>query len=680
MTTKSKRKFFTTEQIKAASSVPIIDYVQAKGIGKLTNQGSNYVKLNYDGHDSLVIDLRRNYFIHNSNRHDDNAQGNLINFIRYMSGNTLSFRDAVAEALAFKGENITVEPFVAPEKKPFEYDFEQAKYNSRGKNYLVKERQIDAKLIDWLFKKGYIMQEAKYNNLVFNWTEDGIPPQSRADIVGATQQTTQPPREGQPSKWIKESSKSDMGFNIQLGDKVENIYVFEASIDMLSYWSIHQAKLKNCRLVSLEGLKEKTFYHFLDQSYQAHPEGFNVHICIDNDLPALRFVNHLMQPKEDSPIKYIESIPHYYAISQSEAYHLKETCIEQNADYNMIASVYMIERHIVEKGTDKERDHCYFKDGIEQGVVRLRELFEKGFAEGVTHLQHDFVMRERITEYYQAFQDGKIEEVDQVQKDWNDVYRYNNRHQSKTQTTQIEKGMTVDKFIKERTVRLTEDRTKDFAEITAIDEKVLQIFAQKGWIRETTEDRELVFVWSDNGKVKGAETIELETTQTKIVPGSNIDHSFSFTVGQTKSICVFDSPLEALAFLNLYPDTKNTTFICNGQKDLAVDRIKVGLVQGDIHQINLCTSKNPALLERLYKTFSMDKNFICLEGKETIVHSLVPLTQSWQQDLKGYKEYRRLANREKSIDAQLDQLKKQSPSKEVTQETQRVTSTLDKNY
>lgn len=706
MAKQDKRKFFTTAQIKAASSVPIIDYVQAKGIGRLINQGSNYVKLEYDGHDSLVIDLKRNFFIHNSNQYDDNAKGNLINFIRYISGNTLSFRDAIAEVLEFKGEHVSTGQFVALEKKPFEYDFVQAKYNSRGRNYLVKERQIDGKLVDWLFQKGYIMQEAKYNNVVFNWTVDGKPPQQREDIIGATQQTTQPPREGQPSKWIKESSQSEMGFNVQLGDKTEHIYVFEAAIDLLSYWSIHKNQLQNCRLVSLEGVKERTFYHFLDQSYQANPEGFQVHICVDNDLAALKFVNHLMHPKEGSPIQYIEAIPHYYAINQAEAQSLKDLCSQYGTDYNMIGSVYMIERHFLDKGSPKEKDGCYFKDGLEKGIERLHHLFSNDFKAGVQQLPYDFLMKERIEHYYQAFQEGKIEEVLEVQKDWNDLYRYYNHQNALQQEQHIEKThniepqrteqsiqekqseapveslQNVEEFVKTKTERLTKERVKEVASITTIDEKIMDIFAQKGWIRET-QKKEFVFVWSHKGDVKGAEIVTLDNRR-DIIHGSQREHSFTFTVGQTKSICLFDSPLEAMSFLNLYPNTQHTTFVCNNDKndksDYFIKTLKESLTKGEIHQVNLCTSNNDALLERLHQHFAMDKNFVKMDGKQVIVHSLVPVTQSWQQDVKGYKEYCQLAKLEKDIDQQLDHLKTVSPSQEVNHPSKHSPVKIDRNY
>lgn len=79
------------------------------------------------------------------------------------------------------------------------------------------------------------------------------------------------------------------GFSVTFG-KPENLFVFESSIDALSYASIYQPI--NSRFISMNGLKENTMYQAMKDIYDDTgklPE--NVVLCVDNDKAGRRFVS-----------------------------------------------------------------------------------------------------------------------------------------------------------------------------------------------------------------------------------------------------------------------------------------------------------------------------------------------------------------------------------------------------
>ena len=57
-------------------------------------------------------------------------------------------------------------------------------------------------------------------------------------------------------KSVVKSSNESYGFNICTGDKVQALIVFEASLDLLSYYQLNKSILNNTILLSLGGAEK----------------------------------------------------------------------------------------------------------------------------------------------------------------------------------------------------------------------------------------------------------------------------------------------------------------------------------------------------------------------------------------------------------------------------------------
>lgn len=668
---KHNNKRFTDKQISKAISVPIVDYIEAKGIGKLIQHGHNYMKLQYDGHDSLVIDLRNNQFIHNAYKHEKNAYGNIINFVQYINDNQIDFREAVQEILEFAGEDyIPVERII--EEKEFIYDYVEAKYNSRAYNYLVKERGIHHDIVKRLFNERYIIQD-KYNNVIFNWTADGLPPKDTSNIIGATQQTTRKPDDGMPSKWIKEGSQKDCGFNIQLGNHIESIYFFEASIDLLSYWSLYRENLNHCRLVSLEGLKPETLKTYLSQVTEAGYAHFNVYMCIDNDGAAHRLMESIPVTAITSPVRIFEEIPFQNVLTAQEYQQLHEASEAYATNLEQIVMVYLAERPFLSKPTTKEKEQLSFTEGIEKGVAKISSAIKK-------HPNFEFFLREngyteRQRDRIERWQIEGIMISEEAIKDWNDYLKEHptpksveqaQHHRQLAQTEAYERessktallheregsALSLQDTVRQTTRRLTIDDLERLSQTTVISRQVLKIFADKGWLRKSGQEDAYILLWSREGKVTGAEQLSPSLDYQLTQQNSKEGESFIFTVGKPENLYLFESSKEAMSYLSLHPHKRNAVFIVVKSEESITQKIQEYLNSGNIKSIT--------------STFDSYKIDQLKENLSIEVNRILPISESWHQDIANYQEYqvqkryldsleKTLKKQQKQLDAKIDQ-------------------------
>lgn len=632
---KKKPKRISNQQIEKAKSVSIVEYIQAKGIGEIIPQGHNYVRLRFDGHDSIVIDQRKNSFYHNAYLGEKNAQGNLINFVRYTQG--LSFREAIADILAFAGDDY-VPSVVLPERGDFEYDYEQAKYNSTAYNYLVKERGIDREIVNQLFRDNYIIQD-KFNNVIFHWSESGRAPKQLSDIVGATKQLTKKPEEGQPSKWIKKNSKEHFGFNIVLGERIEKLYAFEAAIDLLSYWTLHKDTLNNCRLVSLEGVKHGTLYNFMVDTFKQTKVPFDTVICVDNDGAGHNLLDHYIE-LADERFTFSQDIPHYYSIDQDNYDKLIGIAQRQRLDLNDLVGYYLFERPFLDI-SERAQEKYLFGKGLEIGEIqlekRLKEHFDN-FQSLLDSFKYSPRQQKRIRDFVLACQENQLTIQEHILKDWNDLLKKQPNANPIIRSKMPQQTQDVVNMVLSRYQALSETGKQKLTEIYQFDRDVIEVFAKKGWIREQKDTGELLYVWGKHGKIIGAETI----SQEKLLGSSQVD-SFIFTLGEPQSIYLFDQPSEAIAFLNVHKQIKNAVFICDNQlPDYLFQKVAQYIHQFDIHQINLCQQNNQTVKKQLATKYQKDERFYRHKNGKFVIHEHQPHASDWQTHLREMKHYRRL--------------------------------------
>lgn len=266
------KKRVNIDEINMAKEADLISFLEGKG-EQFLKQGKYY---RHTDHDSLVI--KGNMYAWNSR----NEKGyGAINFA--MMYYHMSFPEAVQDIN--NGKYLVKDHSQIQEKaKPFSYPKNIESANTQDiKRYLIKERCIDERLVNWLIKKDYIAQD-KRNNIVFKWKD------ANNNIIGAELHGTKTNKEGKTFKHVMPNDKPLNGFTIDIG-KPTSIHYFEGNIDMLSFWSIRREKLNNTRLISMNGLKHNTIAQTIKD---ATNEGLNINhvtLAVDNDKGGNEFIN-----------------------------------------------------------------------------------------------------------------------------------------------------------------------------------------------------------------------------------------------------------------------------------------------------------------------------------------------------------------------------------------------------
>ncbi len=171
---------------------------------------------------------------------------------------------------------------------PYEYNAEKEvdKFD-KARDYLINERKINSNLVDDLHKRGLIKQD-KYNNVLFLWKD-------HENIFGCSEQGTIKSDKFKRGSWksIQRNSTANYGFNVKYGEP-QNLKFFESSIDLMSFATLNQNKLKDTHLISMEGLKHTTIMNYVVRAKKELNDAPNsVSLCVDNDPGGKNFVEKL---------------------------------------------------------------------------------------------------------------------------------------------------------------------------------------------------------------------------------------------------------------------------------------------------------------------------------------------------------------------------------------------------
>lgn len=242
---------YSQDQIDRANAVNLEDFLRNQGEA-LVRSGKEY---RWKAHDSLTV--RGNKWF----RHSNSTGGYPVDFVMEFWGK--SFPEAVELLIGEKGEGQhEAAPAPAPE---FHLPMRNVT-NINAKNYLVKVRGLDEGLVDLFLNAGDIYEEAKYHNLVFVGRDlknlprfahcRGTADRFRLDVAG---------------------SDKSYGFSYQgTGDQ---LCVFEAPIDLLSFINLFPKDWKTRCYLSLGGVAYKALERYLAE----HPNISRVYLCLDSD-------------------------------------------------------------------------------------------------------------------------------------------------------------------------------------------------------------------------------------------------------------------------------------------------------------------------------------------------------------------------------------------------------------
>lgn len=251
-----KKKRFSDEQLQRASGIDIVAMLQGQG-EKLKKQGRVYRWMRYD---STVIDRNRWY------RHSREIGGGPIQFMQHFYG--MDFVEAVKYLLDGEEGAEFVQASRNPEPKlPFTPP-KLSKNMHRTFAYLIKTRKIDADIVQHFVNEKKILETEEHHNTAFcGYDEKGEMKQMhlRSTLPG--------------NRFFMDIDGSDKQYYFRHIGTNNDVYVFEAPIDMLSYITMNKENWQESSYVCLGGVAIDALKNVLRTNEQIS----KVYMCVDRD-------------------------------------------------------------------------------------------------------------------------------------------------------------------------------------------------------------------------------------------------------------------------------------------------------------------------------------------------------------------------------------------------------------
>jgi len=243
---------YTEEQIARANQTDLVSFLNAQG-EQLVKSGREY---RWKKHDSVTVSGNRWY------RHSQSKGGYPVDFV--MEFYHATFPEAVKMLIGEEGEG-RQKPCLAPFP-----DFrlpEKSETNETVIKYLTEIRRLEKDLVEEWIAGGNIYEEKKHHNVVFVGRDaDGIPRYAHCRGTGEI-------------KYRGDVAGSDNSYGFCHRGADNQLFVFEASIDLLSFIQLFPKDWKKRSYLSLGGVSSVALMTFLSE----RPQITSIFLCLDND-------------------------------------------------------------------------------------------------------------------------------------------------------------------------------------------------------------------------------------------------------------------------------------------------------------------------------------------------------------------------------------------------------------
>ena len=243
---------YTEEQIARANQTDLVSFLNAQG-EQLVKSGREY---RWKKHDSVTVSGNRWY------RHSQNKGGYPVDFV--MEFYHVIFPEAVKMLIGEEGEG-RQKSCLAPSP-----DFrlpEKSETNETVIKYLTEIRRLVEDLVEEWIAGGNIYEEKKHHNVVFVGRDaDGIPRYAHCRGTGGI-------------KYRGDVAGSDKSYGFCHRGEDNQLFVFEAAIDLLSFIQLFPKDWKKRSYLSLGGVSSVVLMTFLSE----RPQITSVFLCLDND-------------------------------------------------------------------------------------------------------------------------------------------------------------------------------------------------------------------------------------------------------------------------------------------------------------------------------------------------------------------------------------------------------------
>ena len=215
--------------------------------------------------DSLRIKDRRTWF-----RYSQNTGGDAITFLQQFCGK--SFPEAVEYLLTFHGK---ARGAPIPQPKPIspkqEFSLPPRNTDDRRVFAYLRKRGIAAQVIRQFMNSGLLYEDAEHHNCVF------VGKNSAGQAKYAGLRGTYD-RDGKGFRGDVTGSDKNVGFAIPHDPTSDQVRVFEAPIDLMSYLTLHREPIN---AIALCGLYDGALETYLKD----HPSIKRITLCLDADAP-----------------------------------------------------------------------------------------------------------------------------------------------------------------------------------------------------------------------------------------------------------------------------------------------------------------------------------------------------------------------------------------------------------
>lgn len=215
--------------------------------------------------DSLRIKDRHTWF-----RYSQNTGGDAITFLQQFCGK--SFPEAVEYLLTFHGK---ARDAPIPQPKPIsqkqEFSLPPRNADDRRVFAYLRKRGIAAQVIRQFLNAGLLYEDAVHHNCVFVGRDES----GQAKYAGLRGTYD---RDGKGFRGDVTGSDKNVGFAIPHDPTSDQVRVFEAPIDLMSYLSLHREPIN---AIALCGLYDGALETYLKD----HPSIKRITLCLDADAP-----------------------------------------------------------------------------------------------------------------------------------------------------------------------------------------------------------------------------------------------------------------------------------------------------------------------------------------------------------------------------------------------------------
>lgn len=265
---------YTQEQIDRANQVNLEQFLCSQG-EELVKSGREY---RWKNHDSLTIKGNKWF------RHSQNKGGYPVDFVMEFYNKT--FPEAMQMLIGEEAIEINVEPTPKAEfKLPL-----RCNSNERIIKYLTEERKLPKDLVEEFIADGLIYEDAMHHNVVFVGKDiNGIPRYAHC--------------RGTSDKFRMDVVGSDKFFGFCYRGKGNELFVFEAPIDLLSHIALYPAGWREHSYLSLGGVSPKALERFLSERKNIE----SIYIATDNDEAGNNAAEKLAEliPQEISVYRFL---------------------------------------------------------------------------------------------------------------------------------------------------------------------------------------------------------------------------------------------------------------------------------------------------------------------------------------------------------------------------------------